>query len=44
MKFTVKRFINNECISLGSTLSWNTGLSLEVDLFLWRFDIIFWGF
>jgi hypothetical protein len=44
MKFSVDRFINKECVSLSITITWNTGLALEMDLFLWRFDIVFWGF
>lgn len=44
MKFSVRRFINKQCIALSFTISWNTGLSIEADIFFWRFDLVLWGF
>jgi hypothetical protein len=39
MEIEVKRHINTECISLGATLDWNTGLAIELDILFWTIDI-----
>ncbi len=37
---SIRKHINNECISFSFTLDWNVNLAIEIDFLFWTFDFI----